>query len=93
MKNKRQRLINRWALATTMGDKEGADEALDAIKAFNAVKLHAGVAITKETLQRSIRTRARNAAKREDGVLISNEQLGKQLRDGGLTGLSVRPPS
>ncbi|MFC3074929.1 PLxRFG domain-containing protein [Shinella pollutisoli] len=81
VREKRQRLINRWALATMMGDKAAAGDALGEIKAFNAVKLHAGVAITKETLQRSIRTRARNAAKREDGVLVSNQDLGRELRE------------
>ncbi|YP_010115338.1 DarB-like antirestriction [Sinorhizobium phage PBC5] len=77
----RQRLVNRWAMAALMKDKETAREAIEDIKRFNAVKVNAGVAITKETLQRSIKTRAKNAAKREDGVLIQNEALGKELRD------------
>ncbi|MBD9539931.1 PLxRFG domain-containing protein [Ensifer sp. ENS04] len=81
VRDARQRLINRWAMAALAKDKDAAGEAIEAIKRFNANKVNAGVAITKETLQRSIRTRAKNAAKREDGVLIQNEALGKQLRD------------
>ncbi len=81
VKQKRQRLINKWAMATMAGDKEAASEALDGIKAFNAVKVHAGFPIKAETLQRSIKTRTNNAAKREDGVLIGNKALGSALRD------------
>ncbi|MGN7710765.1 PLxRFG domain-containing protein [Agrobacterium radiobacter] len=81
VKQKRQRLINKWAMATMAGDKEAAGEALDGIKAFNAVKVHAGFPIKAETLKRSIKTRTNNAAKREDGVLIGNKALGSALRD------------
>ncbi len=81
VKQKRQRLINKWAMATMAGDKETASEALDGIKAFNAVKVHAGFPIKAETLKRSIKTRTTNAAKREDGVLIGNKALGSALRD------------
>ncbi|WP_144574331.1 PLxRFG domain-containing protein [Agrobacterium sp. DE0009] len=81
VKQKRQRLINKWAMATMAGDKEAASEALDGIKAFNAVKVHAGFPIKAETLKRSIKTRTNNAAKREDGVLIGNRALGSALRE------------
>lgn len=81
VKQKRQRLINKWAMATMAGDKEAASEALDGIKAFNAVKVHAGFPIKAETLKRSIKTRSKNAAKREDGVLIGNKALGSALRE------------
>lgn len=81
VKQKRQRLINKWAMATMAGDKEAASEVLDGIKAFNAVKVHAGFPIKAETLKRSIKTRMNNAAKRVDGVLIGNKALGSALRD------------
>ncbi|NTA80743.1 PLxRFG domain-containing protein [Agrobacterium tumefaciens] len=81
VKQKRQRLINKWAMATMAGDKETASEALDGIKAFNAVKVHRAFPIEAETLKRSIKTRTTNAAKREDGVLIGNKALGSALRD------------
>lgn len=81
VKQKRQRLINKWAMATMAGDKETASEALDGIKAFNAVKVHAGFPIKADTLKRSIKTRTNNAAKREDGVLIGNKALGSALRE------------
>ncbi|MGV1752795.1 PLxRFG domain-containing protein [Agrobacterium sp. CG674] len=81
VKRKRQRLINKWAMATMAGDKETATEALDGIKKFNAVRIHAAFPIKQETLKRSIQTRTKNAAKREDGVLIGNKALGTQLRE------------
>ncbi|MCI9865519.1 PLxRFG domain-containing protein [Rhizobium skierniewicense] len=81
VKRKRQRLINKWAMATMAGDKETATEALDGIKKFNAVRIHAAFPIKPETLKRSIQTRTKNAAKREDGVLIGNKALGTQLRE------------
>ncbi|WP_331373778.1 PLxRFG domain-containing protein [Sinorhizobium chiapasense] len=81
VKQKRQRLITRFAMAALAKDKEAMSEAVDGIKRFNAVKVNAPVAITKETLQRSIKTRAGISAKRQDGVLISNEALGKELRE------------
>ncbi|MGK9200482.1 PLxRFG domain-containing protein [Sinorhizobium meliloti] len=81
IKQKRQRLISRFAMAALAKDKETMAEAIEDIKRFNAVKINAPVAITKETLQRSIKTRASISAKRQDGVLISNEALGKELRD------------
>ncbi|MBB3947058.1 N12 class adenine-specific DNA methylase [Rhizobium skierniewicense] len=81
VKRKRQRLINKWAMATMAGDKDTAAEALDGIKKFNSVRIHAAFPIKSETLKRSIQTRTKNAAKREDGVLIGNKALGTQLRE------------
>lgn len=81
VRDKRQRLINRWAMAALSGDDEAMSEAVEGMMKFNAVPFHAGVQITKDTLQRSIKARLRNAARREDGVLIQNEQLNRALRD------------
>ncbi|MBO3760354.1 PLxRFG domain-containing protein [Ciceribacter sp. L1K22] len=77
--DERQRVINKWAMAVLA--KEDSSQALAAIKAFNARPYSIGVKITRETLERSIKTRARNRAKREEGVLIQNPALGKALRD------------
>lgn len=78
---KRRALLNAFALATRSGDADARREALDAIKAFNRVAINKPLAITPETLQRSMAARQRNAKKREDGVLIQNERLGKKLRE------------
>lgn len=79
--DERQRLVNKWAMAAMDGDKAGVEEATKAISKWNAVPIHQPVAIKKETLQRSIKTRAANDAKRQDGTLIKNEILGRRLRD------------
>lgn len=80
VKRRRSHLVNRFALATRIGDEDGRAEALTAIKAFNQDKLGKTMPITGDTLRRSLATRRRNAEKREDGVLIENRQLGRQLR-------------
>jgi hypothetical protein len=78
--SKRRALMNAYALAATMHDDEGKAEALDNIKRFNAVPINRPLAIGANSLQQSLKTRARNAAKREDGALIANPRLGKMLR-------------
>jgi hypothetical protein len=77
--DERQRLVNKWAMAVMA--REDTADAMAAIQKFNASPKSAGVAIKKETLQRSIKTRASNAAKRDEGVLIRNEVLGRRLRE------------
>lgn len=76
----RQQLVNAFAMAAIAHDEDALKEALDDIRAFNAVPLHFGVAIKKETLERSLKTRASNRAKREDGVLIRDKILNARLR-------------
>ncbi|WP_159953039.1 PLxRFG domain-containing protein [Rhizobium sp. 18065] len=77
----RQRLVNKWAMAAMEGDKEAIEDAVGAIVKFNGKPMHAGVPIKKETLRRSIKTRAANEAKREDGTLIRNQILSQRLRE------------
>ncbi len=79
--NRRRELVNRFAMAHRLGDREARDEAMEAIKRFNKVPLNKPVAITTETLRRSLAARERNARRREDGVLIQNERLGRDLRE------------
>lgn len=77
---KRSKLINRFAKAVESRDAEGRKKAYEDIRQFNRAPLYRGVRITSDTLERSLKTRARNRAKREDGVLIQNDQLGRDLR-------------
>ncbi|WP_421925290.1 PLxRFG domain-containing protein [Neoaquamicrobium sediminum] len=79
--NRRRELVNRFAMAHRLGDREARDEAMEAIKRFNKVPINRPVAITTETLRRSLAARDRNARRREDGVLIQNERLGRDLRE------------
>jgi N12 class adenine-specific DNA methylase/uncharacterized protein YcbK (DUF882 family)/predicted RNA methylase len=78
---RRQKLIGAYALAHRLGDDDGKREAMERIKAFNHVDIHKPLAITADTLRRSIRTRARNERRRVDGTLIQNEALGRKLRE------------
>jgi hypothetical protein len=79
--DERQRLVNKFAMAAMSQDDGAIDDAVKAIEKFNGMPVHGGVPITKETLQRSLKTRASNAAKREDGVLIRNKILSLRLRE------------
>ena len=79
--DERQRLVNKFAMAALSQDDGAVDDAVKAIEKFNALPVHGGVPITKETLQRSLKTRASNSAKQEDGVLIRNKILSLRLRE------------
>lgn len=78
--DRRRDLLNQFAAAVMLDDDEAKAGVLKRIQEFNSVPAHRPVAITKESLKRSLATRRRNAAKRVDGVLIQNEQLGQVLR-------------
>ncbi|EHK57736.1 PLxRFG domain-containing protein [Allomesorhizobium alhagi] len=81
LQRRRQSLINDFALAVKMGDKDGRADALEAIKRFNRAPMTRPMAIKPDTLQRSLKMREANARKREDGVLIQNKKLGRDLRE------------
>ncbi len=76
----RRSAINAFAKAVEDKDPEARTAALVEIRRFNTNPAHRPVAITGDTLKRSLSTRAKNRAKREDGALIQNEALGRQLR-------------
>lgn len=78
--DRRRRLVNEFALAHRLGDRQARSDALDAIRRFNRIPVNRPVAITPDTLQRSLAARERNRRRREDGVLITNERLGRDLR-------------
>jgi hypothetical protein len=76
----RRSAINSFAKAVEDKDPEARAAAFEEIRKFNTNPAHRPVAITSETLKRSLSTRAKNRVKREDGALIQNEALGQQLR-------------
>ena len=76
----RSQLLNAYALAFSMKDKEQLKDVLDRIKKFNRGKANRGLAITAKTIKQSLATRRRNANKRQDGVIIQNKQLDLSLR-------------
>lgn len=81
VRRERREILNRFALAYRLGDEEAIARTVANIRAFNSKPVHRAVAITQETLERSLSTRARNTAKREDGFLIQNENFGRLLRE------------
>lgn len=76
----RRGAINAFAKAIEDKDPAARKEAMAEIQKFNKNPAHRAVAITGETLKRSLANRARNRNKREDGALIQNQALGNQLR-------------
>jgi len=81
IRDKRTVLLNQFATAIAMDDDATIAQVLERIEAFNAVPIHRGYVITKDTIRRSLKTRASNASKREDGVLIQSAAGGADLRD------------
>jgi len=80
IKDERQELINRYAMAVKMKDPEAQQEILAKIREFNQVPRNRPVAITGKSLALSLQTRRKQDAKRREGVLIQNPQLGAALR-------------
>nr|WP_278422976.1 PLxRFG domain-containing protein [Brucella anthropi]DAM62828.1 MAG TPA: Type I restriction enzyme [Caudoviricetes sp.] len=77
---KRRTLMNEFATAVEMKDKDARQAVMQKIRRFNSAPEHKAVQISQDALRRSIKTRRRNAKLREDGALITNQELGKQLR-------------
>lgn len=78
----RSRLLHKFALAHSMGDKEMRKQVVEDIAKFNKGKANRGLRITGETLQKSLAARRRNAKQRQDGVIIQNDHLNRALRSG-----------
>jgi len=79
IKQERSALINRIATAIRNGDVEARKRAIKQIVAWNRRDYAKVLPITRETLERSLKTRARLAARREDGFLPINERVGAYL--------------
>ncbi|GLQ09259.1 hypothetical protein GCM10007913_11910 [Devosia yakushimensis] len=79
--DERRMLMNRFAMAHVQGDIEARTAAIDAIRTWNRKPYARAIPITSDSLEQSLKTRARNAAKREDGVIIANKDLNTMLRE------------
>lgn len=79
IKNERSTLINRFATAIRNGDQDARKRVIQQIIAWNKRSYAKALPITRETLERSLKTRARLAARREDGFLPINEKIGAYL--------------
>ncbi|QRE00660.1 hypothetical protein [Pseudomonas phage Itty13] len=76
--DERRRLMDRYATAYKLKDREEMQAIREDVKAFN--KEHREVAITAETITRSIRSRQRYSQRTEGGVAL-NPRLDRRLRD------------
>lgn len=72
---KRRGLLDDFVKALEAGDEEAKTAALEEIKKFNEVPLHAARRITAQSIRRSLRTRARLSNRAENGVIIQNKQF------------------
>lgn len=79
IKEERSELINRFATAVRNGDTEARRRVIQQIKAWNKRSYAKTLPITRETLQRSLKTRARLKARRQDGFLPINDKVGLYL--------------
>lgn len=75
---RRQRLLNRVAMGVMSGDTAGRDEAMEAVRGFNAK--HPNIAIELDTLRRSMLYRQRRAAESMEGASF-DRRLRSQLRE------------
>jgi hypothetical protein len=79
IKQERSALINRFATAVRNSDAEARKRAVKQIVAWNKRDYAKVLPITRDTLERSLKTRARLSARREDGFLPINERVGAYL--------------
>lgn len=76
--DKRRNLMDKYAAAYKLKDEEAKADAMDSIKEFN--QEHKQVAITPQTIRRSLQSRQRYSDRTEGGVNI-NPKLNRELRD------------
>lgn len=81
VQDRRQSLINAYALAHNAGDEEGQADALRSIRDFN--QKYPEVAVRMSTIHDSLRTRARRVAQAENGVVLQRRLAGRIRQDVG----------
>jgi hypothetical protein len=72
--DRKQHLMNRYALALHLQDQEMVQQSREAIKRFN--QRNPTVAITANTLRRSLRARARYSRQAQHGMILSKNLQG-----------------
>lgn len=76
--DRRQRLIDAFAMSVRLGDTDGRAEVLQKIAKFNRVNPE--IPITMATIERSLRGRARYSAKAEGGIVV-NRRIEQRARE------------
>lgn len=75
--DRRQHLLDAFAMANRLGDDDGRRSALDAMKKFS--RTHPELALTPATVHRSLMSRARYSQKAEAGIVL-NPRLAAKVR-------------
>lgn len=78
VQDRRQSLVNAFAMAQQAGDAEDRADALASIRAFN--QKYPEIAIRMSNLQSSLRTRAERSAQAENGIML-NRKLSARIRE------------
>lgn len=76
--NRRQTVMNAFAMATAAGDDEARTRALELIHKFNAE--YPEIALSSQSIRQSLNARARYSAQAQHGVFI-NKKLAPTLRE------------
>jgi hypothetical protein len=77
---RRKSLVDRYAYELRTGDRAGQQEVLNEIREFNKVNPYKGVAITPDTLNRSMRRREDISAETVNGIRIA-KGIDPKVRD------------
>nr|WP_294979201.1 PLxRFG domain-containing protein [uncultured Pseudomonas sp.] len=75
--DRRQHLVDAYAMAQRLGDVDGRRDVIEAIRRFN--KANPEVAISSKTIRRSLLTRARYSKRAESGIVL-NPKLAAKVR-------------
>lgn len=75
-KGQRTMLTQELFRAKRLKDKEGIEDALKAVKEFNAEAPDKALRITRDTLERSLKTKTRNLQMRERGIPVQKSLRG-----------------
>lgn len=79
IQDRRQSLMNAFAMAHMAGDEESRTETLDKNRSFNTK--YPEIAVRMSSLQSSLRTRAQRSAQAEHGIMLQKKLAGRVRRE------------
>jgi hypothetical protein len=77
--DKRSRILGDYYEARRNRDREGLQDAIEAMREFNRVPLHRGVIITGDTIERSMRARQSTTRRMESGIIVTDPELNRDI--------------
>ena len=81
IQDRRQSLLNAFAMAQLAGDEDGRGDALAKIQDFNAK--YPEIAIRPGTIRESMRTRAQRTAQADNGIMLNRKLAGRVRQEVG----------